>query len=1025
MSIRSSMKNRRHPILSALATLCLAASRLLASDPSVRLELRLEGAVAQFRDGKMGKPVHLDIYAERDGGRWRDVWAESDEFNRAVHAGRITETVDSADGLRLTVELALEDDNWIKGGPAAYDIDLKRDVRTGALEGTFSGVFRGPGAPFAARGAAAGCLLPPVPVETAFVPVEPREHPRLLFRRSELQALRAKAKTPFGKAMVELLRKSSDPVALGLLYQLTGDRSWAERAAPATVKTMDDRSGGPFALGRFWGYRTSVVGTAYDLCYDAWEPAFRERVEDYLDWITYKCLHRMHRVGTVNWQPGSNYTVVIHAGNGMAALALEGEKGPPPVEPLPPLAGAPRPAPLSGDGPPAGVPVVRLEPGQMPTEWLWIGPFEERVLQHEHPYFDYKAPVDPLASAGGMENVRPVPGTKVTFKGRTLEWQALSRKDRPDLFEGENQHAGKTVLRTYKISGRENTHLFFYTVLENDRPGYWQLEANFYEGKCFIAGRRVNHGEIVHLERGRFPLLVPAAMADGEYACFLHFTESTEEKAKAFYADPARGLAYEKARKGYEERFARWKAAGGANLAWLDFADTLRHWNYLCLRQGMGDGGFQGEGEGYTLECHHVIHDYACSFRNVFGREVTGHPDIGQFAARYIATAIWAPGGEGGRERCSSQSFGGHGGGTISARYMARSIALCPGEWRPALLWHWLKQLGASAEEIRTEAGARRAFSSREYGEGLDLAQAFIHYPLDLEPRSPDGLLPRAWEARTRGFYSFRNGWAGADDIVAQIYAKAGASCGWGQAEAGCFQIRGLGHAWAWKDNDAAGKEGSRWLDNVVMLPEDPIDAWAQGQVTYVDGDPRTGSGVVSFDLENVYRCLRTVGQGKGARREAFDGGIHGMRSFAVDYSGKSGAPGLFAVADRITGGKKKIWMWQLPHAGRDGPDYKLEIQGNSFTLACEDASLKATFVSPKNVKIAPTSGRMNALQPSGVSEADVNAIHATGEDPSAGDFFVVMTLQRGRPPEVKVDGDKVRVGNRILEFDGKRIAME
>ena len=36
----------------------------------------------------------------------------------------------------------------------------------------------------------------------------------------------------------------------------------------------------------------------------------------------------------------------------------------------------------------------------------------------------------------------------------------------------------------------------------------------------------------------------------------------------------------------------------------------------------------------------------------------------------------------------------------------------------------------------------------------------------------------------------------------------------------------------------------------------------------------------------------------------------------------------------------------------------------------------------------------MKAHPLSGISVADVNAIHATGEDPTAGDFFVVMTLQ-------------------------------
>jgi hypothetical protein len=274
--------------------------------------------------------------------------------------------------------------------------------------------------------------------------------------------------------------------------------------------------------------------------------------------------------------------------------------------------------------------------------------------------------------------------------------------------------------------------------------------------------------------------------------------------------------------------------------------------------------------------------------------------------------------------------------------------------------------------------------------------------------------------------YVFRNNWAdGPDSIVAQVYAKAGQSCGWSQAEAGCFQIYGLGHAWAWKDNDAVGKTGSRWLDNVVMLPDDPIDAWAHGQVTYFQADPKTGSGVVTFDLGNVYRCIRRVGEGKDAQRERFDGGIRGVRCFAADYSGKSGVPGLFALADRITGGGKKVWMWQLPPAGRDGPAYTLDIQGSSFTLSYKDASLKATFVAPKNVRIAQAKGRLKAHPLSGVDDADVNAVHVTGDDPTVGDFLVVMTLQKANAPQVTVEGDRARVAGRTVSFDGKKIVVE
>ncbi len=86
-------------------------------------------------------------------------------------------------------------------------------------------------------------------------------------------------------------------------------------------------------------------------------------VEYYLDWILYKCLHRQHRVGTVNWQPGSNYTAVIDAGNGTAALALCGEKGPAPVEPLPPRESASHIAPPADFVPARGVPVVKFDVG--------------------------------------------------------------------------------------------------------------------------------------------------------------------------------------------------------------------------------------------------------------------------------------------------------------------------------------------------------------------------------------------------------------------------------------------------------------------------------------------------------------------------------------------------------------------------------------------------------------------------------------------------------------------------------------
>ena len=989
-----------------------------AADPfSGRLALKLDGALQQ-KYKKRDRPAwkSLYVYLTAENGRWTDTWGESRDFNRAIHECEVADSDITPQQIRLTLKLRIGSDNWVKGGPAEYEIDL---VRKGdQLEGAFAGVFTGtpPYDPFAAKGRISGEVLPPQQVAAGFVPFAGGEHPRTLFRRSELAALRTKAQTPFGQAMIERIKSCNDAVSLAFLYQVTGEKSYAERAYTETVKTMDNRDGGPFALGRFWGYRTSVVGAAYDLCYDDWTAQQREEVENYLDWILYKCLHRQHRVGTVNWLPGSNYTVVIHAGNGIAALALSDEKGPPPVKPLPVRASPPHIAPPAGFTLADGVPVVKFDTGKFPTEWLWIGPFRQHVVQHEHPYYDYQQPVDCLAAMGGMDMARPGLNQAVAFKNQSLRWQPLNISANPDIFQGEFQHAGKLIIKCYKLANnRENQHLFFYTVLENDKPGWYQFDGNFYEGKCFIAGQRILHGEHFYLEKGRFPLLVPVVMADGEFSCFLQFVESSAEKAEAFYADPERARIYEGYRQGYEAQLARWKAVDGCNLNYMHYSDSYRRWCYLCLQMGMGDGGFQSEGEGYTLECHHVLHDYACIFQKAFGRSLTGRPDISHFAPRYVFTAV--PGEDG---RMLQQSFGGHGGGTISARYLARSIALCPREWQPALLWHWLKLMKTSAEDIVDGRGVARAFSGREYETGLDLVQAFINYPLDVAPKNPGQVLPHVWEAKTKGFHAFRNNWNGAESIVAQAYARQG-SIGWSQAEAGSFLIYGLGHEWAPKDNNALGKGGSRWLDNTIMLPDDPINAWGHAQPTFFQGDPKTGSGTVTFNMDNVYRGLREVVSGKQKSPEEFDLGIRGLRSFAVDFSGRGGAPAVFAVVDRIAGGKRKIWMQQLP-AGAT-----FSVDGPTYTLANGGVTYKATVISPLNAKIAKARGA-GAQKISGVPDADRDAIHVTGPSGKEGDFFIVMTLQKGPAPKVNIQGGGLKatatVGTLRLGFDGQKIVV-
>ena len=145
-----------------------------------------------------------------------------------------------------------------------------------------------------------------------FRPLSSGEHPRLLFRKSDLPTLRKKAQTPEGKAILRRLRflldgkdgrtmttvfRSGDKTpespgvytighaaGYGLLYQLTGDKKYAEFGRQCFEKALQgvpDRDGrygfrkpgGPLRAGPSVGW--TAVG--YDLCYDGWDAKAREK----------------------------------------------------------------------------------------------------------------------------------------------------------------------------------------------------------------------------------------------------------------------------------------------------------------------------------------------------------------------------------------------------------------------------------------------------------------------------------------------------------------------------------------------------------------------------------------------------------------------------------------------------------------------------------------------------------------------------------------------------------------------------
>jgi len=169
------------------------------------------------------------------------------------------------------------------------------------------------------------------------------------------------------------------------------------------------------------------------------------------------------------------------------------------------------------------------------------------------------------------------------------------------------------------------------------------------------------------------------------------------------------------------------------------------------------------------------------------------------------------------------------------------------------------------------------------------------------------------------------------------------------------------------------------------------------------------------------------------------ESGITGLRAFGVDYSGRCGAPCLFLVVDRITGGGQRLWMWRLK--GREVDEKTGDVrqpsdleyttvEGNTVTLARPDGtSMRLTFVSPANVDLKAETRDIVYTKTYNRGKGTMSApgIYARTDAKEAG-FFVVATIQRGDPPPVKQSGSglgsTVSVGGQTVRFDGEKVVV-
>ncbi len=210
-----------------------------------------------------------------------------------------------------------------------------------------------------------------VPVE-GFEPPGPGEHPRLLFRRGEVAALREKAETPVGKAIVRRLRailghggeklptafNTTPPhnhnkspklplgvfttwhgAGYGMLYQITGKRKYADLARRAVELAFEGKIDRDNRYAWFKpgtelrvGAVLAAIAYAYDLAYDGWPDDFRRKVaaeiQNYRKVVATGGEASIRRLcGRTGYPPGSNHYGAHFGGTGVALLAIRGDAG--------------------------------------------------------------------------------------------------------------------------------------------------------------------------------------------------------------------------------------------------------------------------------------------------------------------------------------------------------------------------------------------------------------------------------------------------------------------------------------------------------------------------------------------------------------------------------------------------------------------------------------------------------------------------------------------------------------------------
>jgi HEAT repeat protein len=365
-------------------------------------------------------PLVVDLVCR--AGTWDRRFPVDADYSKRSFEGMMLDVRETSGSVTFVFDVLGYSDFWRGTAFSHYEVTLPRS--TPGLVGTYTGHtdFQ------PVRGSVEGAAweLPPHP--PALPPLAPGEHPRLLFRPADVPALRERARTAFGRQILQSMRDwmgrekalyrepldwatNWEPgcdlaIAHGLMATLFDDPAHGRRSAPLIL----DRSRTP-PYGGEHGERMPGPMLHYpyavDLNHGFLTAGERAEVIENRCWLT--GLYNVE-YGPLGVIAANRHVFGLPA---VASLTLLREKGSfslqepvtfPSVTELPPDTA------LAADT--ALLAVNDFLAGSMPSNWLVAGPF---------PVEDG---VDPLAGIGGCEAARPTLDTPIS--GTSARFRALS-----------------------------------------------------------------------------------------------------------------------------------------------------------------------------------------------------------------------------------------------------------------------------------------------------------------------------------------------------------------------------------------------------------------------------------------------------------------------------------------------------------------------------------------------------------------------------------------------------------------------